>query len=456
MDRGSHRAYINQRIWLYARDDIHHAQGERQRMGEPGGADRMAKSMTEVAVIGGGAAGIAAARRLRAAGVDCLIIEARDRLGGRAWTVLDNALALDLGCGWLHSADRNPWVDVAAEQARSIDKSPPPWGRSSLTFGFPLNEQRAFFETMGAFYTRLDRAAKATQDAAASTVLERNGRWNNLINAVANYITGADLDRVSIHDFDRFEDSGVNWRVAGGYGALIAAAAKGIPVAFDCPVRHIGHSGKRLMIETSRGMIEADRAIITLPSTVIAENEALFVPALPEKTVAALGLPLGLADKLFLSLEVAEEFEKDSRLFGRTDRPGTGGYHFRPFGRPQIEAYFGGGLAAELETQGEPAFFAFAVSELTGIFGNAFAQRLKPIVMHRWAADPWARGSYSCALPGAADGRAILAAPVDDRLFFAGEACSLHDFSTAHGAFLTGVAAAEQAIAARVGKSVVI
>jgi monoamine oxidase len=75
--------------------------------------------------------------------------------------------------------------------------------------------------------------------------------------------------------------------------------------------------------------------------------------------------------------------------------------------------------------------------------------------MHRWAADPWARGSYSCALPGAADGRAVLAAPVDDRLFFAGEACSCHDFSTAHGAFLTGVVAAEQAIAARVGKPVV-
>jgi monoamine oxidase len=415
----------------------------------------MAKSKTEVAVIGGGAAGIAAARRLRAAGIECLIIEARGRLGGRAWTVVDKGLALDLGCGWLHSADRNPWVEVATEQDRAIDKSPPPWGRASLTFGFPLNEQRAFFETMGAFYSRLDRTAKATEDAAASTVLAPNGRWNNLINAVANYITGADLDRVSIRDFDRFEDSGVNWRVTDGYGTLIAAAAKDIPVALDCPVQRIDHSGKRVMIGTAKGAIEADQAIVTLPSTILAENAALFAPALPEKTVAAIGLPLGLADKLFLSLEGAEEFEKDSRLFGRTDRPGTGGYHFRPFGRPQIEAYFGGRLAAELETQGEPAFFAFAVSELTGIFGSAFAQRVKPIVVHRWAADPWARGSYSCALPGAADGRAMLAAPVEERLFFAGEACSRHDFSTAHGAFLTGVVAAEQAIAARVGKPVV-
>jgi monoamine oxidase len=415
----------------------------------------MTTSKTEVAVIGGGAAGIAAARRLRAAGIKCLIIEARRRLGGRAWTVVDNGFALDLGCGWLHSADRNPWVEVATEQGRLIDKSRPPWGRASLTFGFPLNEQRAFFETMGAFFTRLDRAAKAIDDAAASTVLEPGGRWNNLINAVANYITGTDLDRVSIHDFDRFEDSGVNWRVTDGYGALIAAAAKDIPVALGCPVRRIDHSGKRLTIETAKGAIEADRVIVTLPSTVLAENAALFAPALPEKTAAAIGLPLGLADKLFLSLEAAEEFETDSRLFGRTDQPGTGGYHVRPFGRPQIEAYFGGGLAAELEMQGEPAFFAFAVSELTGIFGSTFAQRVKPIVMHRWAADPWARGSYSCALPGAADGREILAAPVDDRLFFAGEACSRHDFSTAHGAFLTGVVAAEQAIAARVGKPVV-
>ena len=174
----------------------------------------------------------------------------------------------------------------------------------------------------------------------------------------------------------------------------------------------------------------------------------MFLPALPEKTAAAAGLPLGLADKLFLSLASAEEFEKESRAFGDGGRTATAAYQFRPFGRPVIEAYFGGALAAGLETGGEAAFFDFAVAELVGLFGADFASRVKPLGLHCWASDPFARGSYSYALPGRADDRAILASAVDGRLFFAGEACSTSDYSTAHGAYLTGLAAADQAIAA--------
>ena len=121
---------------------------------------------------------------------------------------------------------------------------------------------------------------------------------------------------------------------------------------------------------------------------------------------------------------------------------------FRPFGRPLIEAYFGGALAAALEAEGEAAFFDFAVGELTGLFGADFSRRVAPVGLHCWGVDPLARGSYSYALPGKADCRSALAAPVDERVFFAGEACSSTDYSTAHGAYLTGVAAADQAIAA--------
>ena len=113
-----------------------------------------------------------------------------------------------------------------------------------------------------------------------------------------------------------------------------------------------------------------------------------------------------------------------------------------------IECYFGGELAAELERGGEAAFFDFARAELVGLYGGDFARRIAPLALHGWSGDRFARGAYSCALPGHADDRAALAAPIDNRLFFAGEACSREDFSTAHGAYLTGVAAAEQAIAA--------
>ena len=126
----------------------------------------------------------------------------------------------------------------------------------------------------------------------------------------------------------------------------------------------------------------------------------------------------------------------------------TGAYHFRPFGRPQIEAYFGGACADELEAAGKGAFFDFARSELVALLGADFARRIKPLYHHGWRGDPFARGSYSYAFPDSAGCRAALAAPVDNRLFFAGEACSPQFYSTAHGAWLTGVAAAEQALAA--------
>ena len=99
----------------------------------------MANSDTEVVIVGGGAAGIAAGRRLMDAHVDCLVVEARPRLGGRAWTMRGNsAFPIDLGCGWLHSADRNPWRDIAEAQGCLIDKTPPPWSRRPAPIGFPL------------------------------------------------------------------------------------------------------------------------------------------------------------------------------------------------------------------------------------------------------------------------------------------------------------------------------
>lgn len=404
-------------------------------------------------MIGGGAAGIAAGRRLRDAGIDCLVIEARPRLGGRAWTIADaSGFALDLGCGWLHSSDRNPWTKIADSQGRTIDRSPPPWRKPALPIGFPRAEQREFSNAMERFNERVELAAAKTPDVAAASVLEPGDRWNNLIIAVGTYISGAELDRVSGRDFANYADDGVNWRVVEGYGETIAAHGEPLSVALDCPVRRIDHSGIRLKIETAKGVITADQAIVTLPSAVIADAEQLFTPALPKKTEAARGLPLGLADKLFLSLERAEEFDADSRLFGAHDRSATAAYHLRPFGRPQIEAYFGGSHAAALEAEGQHAFFDFAVSELIALLGSDFARRVKPIHMHRWGADPFARGSYSYALPGMADCRATLAATVDDRLFFAGEACSKNDFSTAHGGFNTGVSAADAIFAMRQGK----
>jgi len=406
-------------------------------------------SETEVAVIGAGAAGIAAARRLADAGVPCLLIEARNRLGGRAYTVNHGGQGIDLGCGWLHSAESNPLVAIAEAQGRTVDRSLPSWARPALERNFPPADQRAFQQAMAAFFERLSLLAEADADVPCAAAFEPGGRWNGLIGAVISYISGGDAARVSARDFENYAGTDVNWRVAEGYGTLIAAEAHDLDIALGTAVERIDRSGRTLRIETGRGAIAARRAIVTLPTNIVAAREDLFHPALPEKTEAASALPLGLADKLYLTLEHAEEFGRDTRLFGRIDTRDTATYTLCPQGRPLIEGYFGNGLASELERGGVAAFVDFAVGQMVDALGSAFRKRVALLDMHLWAADPFARGSYSFALPGKAGCRQALAEPVDGRLFFAGEACSKLDFSTAHGAWLTGRAAADAVLAAR-------
>jgi monoamine oxidase len=124
-----------------------------------------------------------------------------------------------------------------------------------------------------------------------------------------------------------------------------------------------------------------------------------------------------------------------------------GSYHLRPFGQPCIEGFFGGSFAQALEDAGEGALAAAAVDEIAALLGNDFRRKLKPLAGSRWAHDPFARGSYSHALPGHARDRAVLAVPVEGRLFFAGEATSPNFFSTAHGARDSGERAAGEALA---------
>jgi monoamine oxidase len=343
-------------------------------------------SELDVIVVGAGAAGRAAARQLATARLSVRVLEA---------------------------ADQNDYRDAAAR-----------------------------------FYDRLDAAGEAKIDQPGDRFLEAGCRWNALINATSTYINGVELDQLSARDFWRYRDTGVNWRVVEGYGTLVAATAAGLDVSLDCPAQVIDHGDPLIRIETPRGALRARAVIVTVPTNVLAAGLPRFVPELPAKIAAAEALPLGLADKLYLRVDDAATFPTDSHLYGAVDRVRTGSYYLRPLGRPLIEGYFGGALARDLEQEGEAVFAAFAIDQLASLLGGDIRRRLHPVVASAWARDPHALGSYSHAKPGHADARELLAAPVDQRLFFAGEACSSGDFSTAHGAYRTGASAAEQVIAA--------
>jgi monoamine oxidase len=413
------------------------------------------KSEVDVAIVGAGAAGLAAAHELAAAGLEVLLIEARGRIGGRAWTLSEGQpCPLDLGCGWLHSADVNPWVKIAQELGFTVDKATPPWARQMRDIGFPPDDYADFSRVSSAFWDRLEEAKDSEPDRPASDLLEAGSRWIPLIESISSYYNGAALKLVSIKDLGRYIDTGVNWRVVEGYGTLIATYGADLPVALHTIVHAIDHSGARIKIETSRGTINARATVITLPTDVLASGAVTFRPALDDKLTAAANLPLGLADKLFFRLQRPDDLPNSEHLFGAIDEL-TASYAIRPRGCPIIECYFGGSLAADLEKGGVAAFESYAREQLTRHLGAGVGANITAIVATRWQADSFARGSYSHALPGHADDRFVLAAPVSERLFFAGEACSPEFFSTAHGAYLTGVDAARQVLASlQVGATV--
>jgi monoamine oxidase len=407
----------------------------------------------EVAIIGAGAAGIGAARRLAEHGIDALVLEARERVGGRATTVLTaTGHPVDLGCEWLHSADRNPLTRIAREHGFTIDERLPDWGARLARSGIDPAEQAGWAGAREAFHARLAAAASATEDSPAAVQLEPGGRWNPLLQAISTWANGVELERLSVKDYAHYLDSGVNWRLREGYGTLFLRLADGLQIHLETPARHIDLRGPRIALETPRGALTARAVLVTVPPTLLAGEGAIrFTPPLPAaKLDAAQGLPLGLADKLFLAIDgPLPDLPPDSHVLGSTVRIATGGYELRPHGRPMIAAYFGGEAARGLESGGAEAMAAFAREELGALFGAAFAARLRWLASSAWAADPWARGSYSFALPGHAEDRAALAASIDGRLFFAGEACSPAYFSTAHGAFTSGIAAADEIAACR-------
>jgi len=397
----------------------------------------------DVAIIGAGAAGIAAARRLHDRGRRVLLIEAMDRVGGRAHTILVEGMALDLGCGWLHSAERNPLARLAETQGAVMERSEPAWGKQLHNLGFSAREQHDAWTA----YEALEQALHDDPPASdrAGDAIPRDDPSRPYLDLVSGALNGVELDLVSARDLLAYDDhaSEANWRLPAGMGTLIAGSASTLPLSFSTRVTAIDHGGRHVTIATDRGTILAQAAIVAVPTDILARGDIAFTPALDDHLHAAARLPLGRVDKLFLKMSDPEAVPMESHLVGNPHNAGTGSYYLRPFGRPVIECFFGGIAARAMDEVGDQGRNAFAIEELGKLLGSDFARGLKPITGSWWHREATIGGAYSHALPGHADQRAVLARPASERLLFAGEACSPHDFSTAHGAWATGIAAAE-------------
>lgn len=393
-------------------------------------------SVRALVIIGGGAAGIGAADEARRRGVDALIVEAANRLGGRAHSIEWNGHALDLGCTWMHSAERNSLRVEAERLGLAIDRNPTGWFSQYRDLGFSPEDREAAFRAFDELEERM-RTIPPASDRAAD-LLEPTNPWNSWLEAISSYINGASLEEVSIADWLAYDNaaSDQNWRLPGGYGTLVAQLGEQFDHRLATPVTAVSRLPETVRVETAVGVIESERVIVTVPTSTL--DRIRFDPPIPGILEAAAELPLGLADKLFLSLENADEFPHGAHLVGNPRSSETGSYFLNPMGIPVVEGFFGGSGARALEALDDEAAAAFMANELAALLGTDIRKRLKPIARSRWAHHDWIAGAYSHALPGQAAMRQRLAEAGDDRIAFAGEAVSAADYSTAHGAFDSG------------------
>lgn len=407
----------------------------------------------DVAIVGGGAAGVGAARRLAGSGLTTRLFEADARLGGRAWTREIGGYALDMGCGWLHSAERNSWARIAAASSIEIYKARAAWGAQYKQLGFTPAEQSTAWQSFEAWTQRLTDSPPASDCAADA--LDPANEWNDHIRAIVGFISGAGPERISAADYATYElaSSETNWRLPAGYGTLIAGSfPSAVALSLATPVDSIALDAHGVTLATPRGSIRARAVVLTLPTPVLA-GEAIALPReLEPWRDAARSLPLGLNEKLFLEISGDAPFEAETHVTGNPRDATTASYYIRPFGRPLIECFFGGERARRLCEQGLGAGFAFAIDQLCNLFGADVRHKLRPLTGSHWSRSVRVGGGYSYALPGHVGARTTLAQSLDARVFFAGEATSRSDFSTAHGAHDSGVRAAEEVIAA-LGKS---
>jgi monoamine oxidase len=325
-----------------------------------------------------------------------------------------------------------------------IDRTPAAWRQQLRNLGFSMAEQRDAERAYAAFEDCLH--TNPPPDDCAGNGIARDHIWRPYLDMISGGLNGAELDLVSASDLLAYDDSAseINWRLPAGYGTLIAGAADGLPLSLATRVNAIDHGGRRLAIDTDTGRIHADAVIVAVPTDILARGDIAFTPAIDDHLHAAACLPLGRVDKLFLAMEHAEAVPPETHLIGNPHNAMTGSYYLRPFGRPVIECFFGGIAARAMEEAGDAGRIALAIAELGSLLGTDFARGLEPIAGSWWHREPSIGGAYSHALPGHADKRAILARAPGERLHFAGEACSPRDYSTAHGAWQSGIDAADR------------
>ncbi|MBO9045989.1 FAD-dependent oxidoreductase [Curtobacterium flaccumfaciens pv. flaccumfaciens] len=428
----------------------------------------------DVVVVGAGVAGLAAARALALGGQRVVVLEARDRIGGRTWTDSSLGVPVDLGASWIHGIDGNPlWalaprfgIDTVEFTVGSFqfDGRPIAWHDPSGA-ALSAEDTSAFVADLHTVDAALDAVVAhapppSTYAAAVDTVL-RSLRWQGDRAArVREYtahrsedLCGAPVTVLDAHGLDEEHVPGDEVVFPGGYAQYARALAEGLDVRLSSVVRSVTQAGDSVTVGLADGTtVVAPQVVVTVPLGVLQAGDVVFDPPLSAPVAGALDrLGMGTYDKVFLRFPA--RFWGDSWVVRQQGSAGVDWHSWydmsRVTGAPVLAALVGGAGARRLETLPDAMVVDEGVAALRRMFGPS-VPRPEAFRITRWAEDPFSRGSYSYLHVGASpDDHDLLGTP-SGRVQLAGEATWSDDPATVHGALLSGLRAAGRLLGTQV------
>ncbi|MEV5611151.1 NAD(P)/FAD-dependent oxidoreductase [Streptomyces sp. NPDC052225] len=425
-------------------------------------------------VVGAGVAGLTAARLLHAAGQRVLVLEARDRVGGRMWTDRTAGFSVDRGASWIHGLTGNPLTDLV-----------PAFGMETHEFtvgsfqagGRPIADHDESGRLLDADATRrwtddVDTAdalfqrtiADSGHDESYATAAERTLAATGLTTERADRVRafyrhrteeqcGAEAEQVAAHALDEDAIEGDEVIFPGGFDVLPRKLAEGLDVRLGTTVTAITRSSSDgVRVDTRTESFEAAQVIVTVPLGVLKAGTIEFTPALPDTVAGPIDrLGMGVFNKVFL--QFPQRFWQDDvyaiRRHGKPGFPWHSWYDVSAVsGEPMLLTFAGGAWGREIERKTDEEIVASVLDALRALYGASVPDPVAHWIT-RWGSDPLARGSYSYVAVGSShDDHDALAGPVDGVLHFAGEATYAHEPATVHGALLSGHRAAERILGA--------
>jgi len=403
----------------------------------------------DIVVIGAGAAGIAAARRIMAANRKVIVVEAASQIGGRCQTDTTTfEVPFDRGARWMHNPEINPMIKPA--RAAGLDIMTAPLGqkiRIGRRYARP-GETEEFLAALVRANRAIDDASRRSDVSCASVLPKDLGDWAGTAEFVLGpNFAGKDLKELSVVDKARAQDRNSAIACRQGLGTLIAKLGEQVPLSLSTPANRISWGSRDVTVETPSGKIAARAAVITVSSNVLAAGNIKFAPEIPKRTLdAASRLSLGSYDRIALQMPGNPlGLARDDITIEQSNSTRTALMYANMGGSSLCTLDVAGSFGRDLSAQGEAAMVAFAVEWLTKLFGSEAAAAVKKSSATRWNAAPFALGAMSAAGPGGQASRKVLTEPIGC-MYLAGEATHETLWGTIDGAWESGERAAEAAL----------